>query len=257
MRCQDEESEPRAHTPHDGPCLLSLGIDTDECVSRSRAQLFSDQDRVPFHHLPEYVNRFIGPAAPTVIAHTIHVNREAGADQQASFDVEIGQDDGTRQEFEKVHERLAPTAEGMRALAGLDEKVSGGPPTSLIPRAAPEADSGARTHDAQIALDATATRSALLKRSFLTSFAASPAAFLDDFLASQSADLSLLLASQGDRGAQSAVGGGADWRESTRWGQFWQGEWVEEAGGVWSRRDVEGKIRAKGAERAAAGRGGR
>lgn len=36
-----------------------------------RPQLFANQEKVPFHHLPEYTNRLLVPAPPVLIEHTV------------------------------------------------------------------------------------------------------------------------------------------------------------------------------------------
>lgn len=40
------------------------------CDQRMR-KLFGGQDKVPFHHLPEYVNRFLIPPHPTVLDYIV------------------------------------------------------------------------------------------------------------------------------------------------------------------------------------------
>ena len=205
-------------------------------------KLFSNQTAVPFHHLPEYVNRFLGPLPPVVLKVPVTVTRperEGEGEGEAAegaegvqvqttraFDVEVGVEDPSRGEMEAVQQRMRDEEHSLgRDVSGLDEKM---------------------------ALSAASTRSALAKREFLAQFAASPAAFLDRFLASQAADLSLLLQSGGDRAAaQGAVGGEAAWREAARHAGYWQAReeeaggvgWVDEAAGVWARREVEGKVR--------------
>ncbi|ORY77656.1 hypothetical protein BCR35DRAFT_305438 [Leucosporidium creatinivorum] len=177
-------------------------------------ELFSGQDKVPFHHLPEYVNRFLAPSAPVVIEHTVRVDTDAGAKNHIAFDLELTVEDPARAEMERVSHILNTPSEKMKEIMALDEKI---------------------------ALDALSARTSYLKRTFLTSFASSPTTFLQKWVSSQSRDLDLILG--GDRASQSSIGGGSTWREEVRHADVWEGEWVREGASVLSMRRQEKGIK--------------
>jgi SWI/SNF-related matrix-associated actin-dependent regulator of chromatin subfamily D len=78
------------------------------------------------------------------------------------------------------------------------------------------------TH-AQIASLVQSMHASVLKRDFLSAFAADPASFVQTFVASQARDLEVVLA-----------GGPADVaREDLRRAEFFRLPWVEEAVAVW------------------------
>ncbi|KAI5481060.1 hypothetical protein MNV49_006246 [Pseudohyphozyma bogoriensis] len=183
-------------------------VKTDDRMKK----IFSGQEKIPFHHLPEYVNRFMSPLQAITFDYVVRTDVEA---THVAFDVDLSVEDPTRREMERVMLNLnAPNERLSKEISGIDEKI---------------------------AADATLSKSTLQKRTFLTAFATSPVPFIDSFLASQASDLDLILSS--DRAAQAAVGGGATWREEMRNSDVWKGGWVEEGASVFGARVGEGKMR--------------
>ncbi|KAK4046607.1 SWI/SNF and RSC complex subunit Ssr3 [Microbotryomycetes sp. JL201] len=177
--------------------------------------LFDNQDRVMFHHLPEYVNRFMMPLQPVMIEHTIHANEAAGARQHAAFDFTIYVPDPARLEIEQVYGQLMAQSDKIKEIMSLDER--------------------------QIAAEAATARTSNLKRTFLASFASSPADFLQQFVASQAQDLDLVLGTE--RAKYGSIGGVASWREAIRTADAWQGGWVNEGAALFDARRSEKRLR--------------
>lgn len=87
-------------------------------------RLLQGVDKVPFHHLPEYVNRFLMPAAPVLL--DLHVNLDEGAPETShtAFDLEISVPDPLRAEMEQVSVALNAPSEALAQVVTIDEQVS-------------------------------------------------------------------------------------------------------------------------------------
>ncbi|SCV72924.1 BQ2448_6849 [Microbotryum intermedium] len=177
-------------------------------------KLFSGQERVPFHHLPEYTNRLLLPHPPTVITQTLSLSSTDPTLQHLAFDMPIHIENASRHELEMI----------LRSLNA---------PQPLIMQL-----------DESIAASALEAKSSHLKRAFLTAFASDPLTCLDNWLESQAEDMKVILHDGAEpRGSKGAIGGGVGWREEFRRGDKWEGEWVKEGASVWAQRSVEGRIR--------------
>ncbi|KAM0754421.1 hypothetical protein T439DRAFT_376903 [Meredithblackwellia eburnea MCA 4105] len=175
------------------------------CDPRMR-KLFSGQESVPFHHLPEYVNRWLIPQQPVYLDYVILTDESSGETKHSAFDFKISVEDPVRAEMEKVAFALNQPDPRAKEMALLDEKI---------------------------ALDALAIRQTYLKRTFLTAFSASPQSFLTQWLASQSSDLTSIL-----------PGGSSTFtKDEMRRSEKWQGEWVAEGARVHAMRSTEQSIR--------------
>ncbi|KAL8286551.1 hypothetical protein RQP46_004568 [Phenoliferia psychrophenolica] len=167
-------------------------------------KIFGGQDKVPFHHLPEYVNRFLVPPHPTVLEYVIKTDVSAGETAHTAFDIQTSVDDPARTEMERVAVALNNPDARLKEIAALDEKI------------AAEAILIKQTH---------------LKRSFLTAFASSPQAFLARWVASQATDLDVILP------------GGSASKDDMRRADQWQGDWVKEGATVHTIRATEQSLR--------------
>lgn len=84
-------------------------------------ELFSNQGSVPFHHLPEYVNRFIGPLPPTEVAWGVDPSK---GDVSKAWDVQLGVADEPAEVATLQQELGKDGLDGGLGVEGLDEKVS-------------------------------------------------------------------------------------------------------------------------------------
>ncbi|KAK4705608.1 hypothetical protein P7C70_g585, partial [Phenoliferia sp. Uapishka_3] len=183
------------------------------CDQRMK-KLFSGQDKVPFHHLPEYVMRFLIPPHPTVLDYMVKTDASIGEVAHTAFDIQISANDPAQAEMERVHHALSTPDARLKEIAILDEKI---------------------------AAEAVAIKQTHLKRSFLTAFASSPQEFLSRWVASQASDLDVILP------------GGSASKDEMRRSEKWQGDWVKEGATVHAIRATEGMLReAKGGAQQAA-----
>ncbi|KAM0791958.1 hypothetical protein ACM66B_004209 [Microbotryomycetes sp. NB124-2] len=184
-------------------------------TNASLKPLFDGQERVMFHHLPDYVNRFMMPSHPVVIEHVIASNEAAGARQHAAYDFCIYVPDPARLEIEQAYAQMNSSNDKIKDVIALDERI---------------------------AAEAATARMSHLKRTFLSSFASSPGDFLQQFVASQADDLGLVLGG-GERSKHASLGGVASWRESIRRSDAWKGDWVGEGVALFDARKSEKRIR--------------
>lgn len=118
-------------------------------------QIFAGQDKVPFHHLPEYVNRFLVAAAPVVIEYTVpcvpsdslcrteeaDARRRIDKDSEnahAAFDIQISVLDPVQGEIDRASKLFGEPSDLKQEIATLDEKVRSLLPSSLTPLTPPE-----------------------------------------------------------------------------------------------------------------------
>ncbi|GAA5887422.1 hypothetical protein JCM3774_001926, partial [Rhodotorula dairenensis] len=252
---------------------LKSGIKTDERT----AKFFGNMGMVAFHHVPEYLNRWLMPPTPRLINLVVLVDPAAPTTQHTAYDLDLYVPDPARPAVEAC----------ARSFAALSAAI---PPASLSPPPAADPTLPSTTTttttatatasrngatlgtqlaslDAQIAVDALATTSHLRQLHALLAFARDPVSFLDHFVASQAGSLDQILASP------SSFSGGAStstsiapigmdkvlgdrWRDEIRRSENWatsateeegQGQgvsssaWLEDAIAVWAMREKEGE----------------
>ncbi|KAF4568445.1 SWI/SNF complex component snf12 [Pleurotus pulmonarius] len=148
-------------------------------------------ESVPFHKLPEIVNRYLTAPDPVVIHYTLNPAIPP-PERPSAWDVEVKIEDHTLKNRMTV--MLQANKESAATLAKLDE---------------------------EIALLAQSLHNSHLKRTFLQSFADDPAQFIQTWLESQSRDLESILGGAGEGAAVRA--------EELKRSEFFRLPWVEEA----------------------------
>ncbi|KAH7096157.1 SWI/SNF complex 60 kDa subunit [Auriculariales sp. MPI-PUGE-AT-0066] len=150
-------------------------------------------DSLPFHELPNVVNRHIRIPDPLELRYTVNVSAEAPAGSMTAFDVDIETEDIALREKQKAVV-FNQSPESLKAIQEIDDEV------------------------AQVA---QMVRNAKEKRDFLLQFAEDPVKFVDRWLASQSRDLEVVLGNE--HGVK---------EEDMRRSDFFRLPWVEEAAAV-------------------------
>ncbi|KAG5219899.1 SWI/SNF complex component [Salix suchowensis] len=148
-------------------------------------------ESVPFHKLPEIVNRYLTAPDPVVIHYTLNPAIPP-PERPSAWDMEVKIEDHTLKNRMTV--MLQANKESAATLAKLDE---------------------------EIALLAQSLHNSHLKRTFLQSFADDPAQFIQTWLESQSRDLESILGGAGEGAAVRA--------EELKRSEFFRLPWVEEA----------------------------
>ncbi|TFK97535.1 SWI/SNF complex 60 kDa subunit [Pterulicium gracile] len=154
--------------------------------------IFGNLDPIPFHKLPELVNRYLAPPDPILLHYTIDPSLPP-SEKPVAWDVEIRTEDVSLRQ--KISTVLNHTKESGEELGRLDE---------------------------QIAIHAQSLSNAHLKRTFLTSFADDPSTFIQTWLESQSRDLETVLGCGPNDGATLRM-------EDLRRSEYFRLPWVEEA----------------------------
>lgn len=174
-------------------------------------KIFSNQERVPFHHIPEYVNRFVIPLPP----QTVEMSAPHDGTAHSAWDLSIYLDDPVKKAIETVIHNPTLTADVSREIAVLDE---------------------------QIAADAAAARASDARKVFLSRFAKDPVDFLKTYLDSQASDLETIIS--GGTAARGAELSGS-WREEMRDSRLWNGAWAKESAELWTQRGQEARLRQR------------
>lgn len=68
---RQEAHSPRREDEEGAFDSFSFGPKRTKLIRVVSGQIFAGQEKVPFHHLPEYVNRFLTPPPPVVIEYSI------------------------------------------------------------------------------------------------------------------------------------------------------------------------------------------
>ncbi|GAA6063850.1 hypothetical protein JCM10212_000330 [Sporobolomyces blumeae] len=213
---------------------LAGGIKTDARLRK----FFQNQAVVPFHHLPEYVNRWLAPISPRVIEVEVPIGAEQPLSLHTAYDVPLF--------------LPSPHSASVRSIAQTFLS-SFAPSTPLVHEVEALSD--------QIANSALSVSTHLANLHALVGFTRDPVQFLRTYLSSQASSLETVLSKSG-RGDSSgllgsgAMGVGTGWKEDMRASEKWDGEWVKEAVAVWDGRETEARIRAKTGGGAAVGAGG-
>ncbi|KAI0312225.1 SWI/SNF complex subunit [Amylostereum chailletii] len=152
---------------------------------------------LPFHLLPELVNRYLSPPDPVVIHYTINPTIPP-PEKPSAWDVEVRVEDlALKAKMSSV--TVASSRDVTRDLVKLDEDIA-----SLV----------------------QSMHSSMLKRQFLQAFADNPASFIRTYLESQSRDLESILGSGPSEGATIR-------KEDLQRSEYFRMPWVEEAVAVW------------------------
>ncbi|GAA5919965.1 hypothetical protein JCM6882_005941 [Rhodosporidiobolus microsporus] len=200
------------------------GIRTDARL----AKFFGNQALVPFHLLPEYINRCLAPAQPRVIDVNIDLSSSASTEQHFAFDLDL-----------YVPSPLTTTLSAVnRSLSSLTSSSSSSDPSSASTSDARELSA----LDDKLALNCLSTAQHLQQLHLLLSFTRDPAAFLAEFVDAQAGSLAEIL------GSSAAATGkeGGKWREELRRSSALEGNgnWADEAARVLALRSTEGKAAA-------------
>ncbi|GAA5989045.1 hypothetical protein JCM10908_006283 [Rhodotorula pacifica] len=233
---------------------IKSGIKTDERT----ANFFGNMGMVAFHHVPEYLNRWLMPPSPRLINLVVLVDPAAPAVQHTAYDLDLFVPDPSQPALEACARTLA-------SLLSTPPISSSSSPSSSQTEAALLA-----SLDAQIALDALSTTTHLRQLHALLAFTRDPITFLEHFVASQAGSLQQILGGgAGGRGGTIAPLGmekllGERWRDEIRRSENWEGAgngdsgdgdkgWVEDAIAVWAMREKEGEaLRARQQQQQAA-----
>lgn len=192
-----------------------------------------DKD-LPFHLLPEVVNRYLTAPAPVILNYTISVDQERNVNPKV-FDIPIEIEDPLKTKAHAILNSLE------------------GPPMRDIIAAEDE-----------VATLAYMIRTSREKRDFLQAFSKDPANFINRWLASQARDLDLIL---GRQVGVSGENGGNIREEDLRRTDLFKMPWVEEAVTIHEGRrqaeyaekvkQIQAEQQALAARSAQQGRGGR
>ncbi|GAA5821528.1 hypothetical protein JCM11251_000892 [Rhodosporidiobolus azoricus] len=195
------------------------GIRTDARL----AKFFGGQALVPYHLLPEYINRCLAPAQPRVIDVQVDLSSGAATEQHFAFDLDL-----------YVPSPLTAT------LSAVNRSLSSLTSNSSSPDASSEARELAALDD-KLALNCLSTSHHLQQLHLLLAFARDPAGFLAEFVDAQAGSLAEVLGS-----SASGLGKeGGKWREELRNSvSLSAGGWAEEAARVLAMRSTEGKSAA-------------
>ncbi|GAA5876028.1 hypothetical protein JCM8547_003535 [Rhodosporidiobolus lusitaniae] len=211
------------------------GIRTDQRL----AKLFNNQPLVPYHLLPEYVNRLVAPAQPRVIDFQVPISADSPTSQHLAFDLDLFVPSPAQPLLDTVSRNLSFAAP---AGASLPAALAASNPTAAAQAEAESRELAAL--DDKIALNCLAVATHKHQLDLLAAFTRDPAAFLSAFVESQAGSLNEILSSTASGGGGKE---GASWREELRRASALEGEkgqWVEEAARVLGMRDVEGKAAA-------------
>ncbi|KAG0656611.1 hypothetical protein C6P46_007015 [Rhodotorula mucilaginosa] len=225
---------------------LKSGIKTDERI----AKFFGNMGMVAFHHVPEYLNRWLMPPSPRLINLVVLVDPAAPTTQHTAYDLDIYVPDPSRPALEACARSLA----SLSSPPTTTTSSSSSSPSSPSSAAAEELAS----LDAQIALDCLTTTTHLRQLHALLSFTRDPVSFLSHFIASQAGSLEQILGAGGGGGATIAPVGmdkvlGERWRDEIRRSETWDSSnenegagagakgWLEDAIAVWAMREKEGE----------------
>ncbi|KWU43878.1 hypothetical protein RHOSPDRAFT_34503 [Rhodotorula sp. JG-1b] len=237
-----------------GASALRSGIKTDERI----AKFFGNMSMVAFHHIPEYLNRWLMPPSPRLINLVVLVDPAAPTTQHTAYDLDIYVPDPSRPAVEAC----------ARSLASLSSPSP--PPTTTSattsttnPSSAATAAEQLASLDTQIALDCLATTTHLRQLHALLAFTRDPVSFLSHFVASQAGSLEQILGAGGSSGSGGATTTiaplgmdkvlGERWRDEIRRSENWEDEstnkgagagakgWLEDAIAVWAMREKEGE----------------
>ncbi|GAA5974276.1 hypothetical protein JCM11641_006707 [Rhodosporidiobolus odoratus] len=199
--------------PEDGGAAAAGkgGIKTDVRLSR----FFGQAAFVPFHLIPEYVNRCIAPATPRVIDFTVDVSPTTSTESHQAFDLSIYVPASVLPALSAASTSLTTLTDGTssesRELSALDDKI---------------------------ALNCLSVGQRQGQLHLLLAFARDPTGFLAQWVESQAGSLHDILATSSASGGRE----GSAWKEELRRSALLdQGEWVEEAARVLCMREVEGK----------------
>jgi len=179
-------------------------------------QIFARQEKVPFHHIPEYVNRYLQPADPVVLEYTINLDKDHQTGPKM-FDIDVHMEDPAKLHMIQVFHSLDTLESKTKEIVAIDEKI---------------------------ALSASQMRPLKHRRDLLAHFAVDPLDFMETWLESQARDLDMLL-SGSDRGRSAAVAG--DWTvksDTLRKSEYFQQDWLDEAVMLYMQRGQHGKLMA-------------
>jgi len=157
------------------------------------APVFGSVDSVPFHELPNLINRHLRNPEPVVLTYTINVAADAAPAGMVAYDVDVETEDTSLRQRQAAAV-LNMNHEAAKALQEIEEEI------------------------VQVA---QTVRNSKEKRDFLLQFANNPAKFVDRWLASQSRDLEVILGTE--HGVKD---------EDMRRSDFFRLPWVEEAAAV-------------------------
>ncbi|GAA5906134.1 uncharacterized protein JCM6883_005454 [Sporobolomyces salmoneus] len=238
------------------------GIKVEEGNGGLGKRFFGGVERVGWHHLGEWVNRWLGPVVPRVVDAEFKVHSTETLSSHQAFDLPLSifpfsastsSRSKLSQKTVSLLSTFQPPPPPQPSSSSTDSST---PPQGGLLQALESLNSQISTSSLEV------TRRKLQLDSLL-SFTRNPTKFLQAYLASQSSSLETVLSSNG-RGDQSGggmelgVGVGDGWKESLRGSRYFsegggndvgdgkegEGEgWVKEAVGVWLAREREGELK--------------
>ncbi|GAA5847208.1 hypothetical protein JCM3766R1_001835 [Sporobolomyces carnicolor] len=231
---------------------------------------FGGVEKIAWHHLGEWVNRWLGPVVPRVI----DLKFSPAAPTSTSGEGDDGKKLDHHQAFD-VPVSIFPNASTSSIQARLQQKTISLLSTLTSSSASPSTSDSAPPNlndplsggsnavvqalealNSQIANSTLAVVRHKLELDSLLAFARDPTKFLNRYLASQDSNLETVLNGRSLSSQGIGMGLGDGWKESLRGSQYFnnpgrrdggevegRGEWVKEAVGVWLAREREGELR--------------
>ncbi|GAA5888015.1 hypothetical protein JCM16303_000179 [Sporobolomyces ruberrimus] len=236
------------------------GIKTQESAAGGglNKKFFGGMDKVAWHHLGEWVNRWLGPTVPRVIDYSLTPSVSKDADHHRAYDVPLSTFPSSSSASPTTSQHRLQTAALLSSLSTSSSSTTNNPHSIQSPgHPTPPQQLQHPLHQAlesinsQIANSTLQVTTHLLQLDSLMSFTRDPSKFLETYLENQASDLDVVLSKGGNGRGDKSMGIGEGWKESLRGSKYFKGEgegegdgeWVKEAVGVWLAREREGELR--------------
>ncbi|GAA5933795.1 uncharacterized protein JCM15063_000467 [Sporobolomyces koalae] len=198
-------------------------------------KFFGGMEKIAWHHLGEYANRWLGPVVPRVIESQIPIGKESPVSTHEAYDLPLSLFPAAA---------TSSTAQQLRLkTAQLLTSLTTAPAPSSTP--AHPLQSTLDSLNSQIANSALEVRRHATQLDALMAFSRDPTSFLETYLSSQGHSLDVVLARNG-RGDLAGVAGHG-WKDELRGSKYFgadegRDEWVKEAVDVLLARGKEGEL---------------
>ncbi|GAA5946123.1 hypothetical protein JCM3765_000124 [Sporobolomyces pararoseus] len=213
---------------------------------------FGGTDKIAWHHLGEWVNRWLAPTVPRICQiNGLNFSKENTSSHEA-FDLPVSIFPFSTNSSQTRSLLSSKTSSILSTLTNTNISDSSSQQSHPLVQSLESINS-------QISISILQVSKHQQQLNSLLSFTRDPKKFLENYLESQNSNLETVLNGRGGRASIGGFNGGMmglgdGWKESLRGSKYFntttseeegegEGEWVKEAVGVWLAREREGELR--------------